>query len=287
MQESKLPGSKSSYSASGNNVYCRVHASHWLSNCSPTEVVKPVSISLGVNTVNLPSTMIAMDERWLFTSISQDIEDQVHQSAMASQVVPFDNLRPLGVTWQLSWRGAALAPRLGHLRGLTIGPLLLGYWTCKVDRSRNELVWLGQLTRAENLLMGRDQCQEGKKAEADSVRKISVEPGLCVHAKVRNISDSEDWNLVPSRSDYNAKHNAESDTNPIRTGYTYANMSQSQQKDFQVSFVPNGMDHLLLLMSFPKVNGHQIKLFHEGLAPTMDKMKCISLMEPALPDDTP
>ncbi|RDY06113.1 hypothetical protein CR513_09942, partial [Mucuna pruriens] len=36
-----------------------------------------------------------------------------------------------------------------------------------------------------------------------------------------------------------------------------------------------------------KVNGHQIKLFHEGPTPIVGDMKTIALMEPALPDDTP
>ncbi|RDX86788.1 hypothetical protein CR513_31831, partial [Mucuna pruriens] len=36
-----------------------------------------------------------------------------------------------------------------------------------------------------------------------------------------------------------------------------------------------------------QVNGQQIKLFHEGPKPTMAEMESISLMEPALPDDSP
>ncbi|RDY05556.1 hypothetical protein CR513_10590, partial [Mucuna pruriens] len=36
-----------------------------------------------------------------------------------------------------------------------------------------------------------------------------------------------------------------------------------------------------------QVNGHQIKLFHEGPAPIASDMETISLMEPAPPDDTP
>ncbi|RDX73949.1 hypothetical protein CR513_46362, partial [Mucuna pruriens] len=35
------------------------------------------------------------------------------------------------------------------------------------------------------------------------------------------------------------------------------------------------------------VNGHQIKLFHEGPSPIAGDMETISLMEPAPPDDTP
>ncbi|RDY06140.1 hypothetical protein CR513_09923, partial [Mucuna pruriens] len=35
------------------------------------------------------------------------------------------------------------------------------------------------------------------------------------------------------------------------------------------------------------VNGHQIKLFHEGPAPIAGDMETISLMELALSDDTP
>ncbi|RDX67017.1 Pol polyprotein, partial [Mucuna pruriens] len=35
-----------------------------------------------------------------------------------------------------------------------------------------------------------------------------------------------------------------------------------------------------------QVNGHQIKLFHKGRAPITSDMETISLMEPALPDDT-
>ncbi|RDX73412.1 hypothetical protein CR513_46989, partial [Mucuna pruriens] len=49
----------------------------------------------GVNSVNLSSTKIAMDERRWFTFVSQDAENQIHQSVMASQTVPSDNLRPL------------------------------------------------------------------------------------------------------------------------------------------------------------------------------------------------
>ncbi|RDX93078.1 gag-pol, partial [Mucuna pruriens] len=36
-----------------------------------------------------------------------------------------------------------------------------------------------------------------------------------------------------------------------------------------------------------QVNGHQIKLFHEGLAPIAGDMETISLIDMALPDDTP
>ncbi|RDX81272.1 hypothetical protein CR513_38077, partial [Mucuna pruriens] len=36
-----------------------------------------------------------------------------------------------------------------------------------------------------------------------------------------------------------------------------------------------------------QVNGHQIKLFHEGPAPIVDDMEIISLMEPTPLDDTP
>ncbi|RDX78184.1 hypothetical protein CR513_41573, partial [Mucuna pruriens] len=36
-----------------------------------------------------------------------------------------------------------------------------------------------------------------------------------------------------------------------------------------------------------QVNGHQIKLFHEGLTLTVGEMETISLMEPAPPDGTP
>ncbi|RDX76081.1 hypothetical protein CR513_43971, partial [Mucuna pruriens] len=36
-----------------------------------------------------------------------------------------------------------------------------------------------------------------------------------------------------------------------------------------------------------QINGHQIKLFHEGLAPIAGDMETISLMEPTPPDDTP
>ncbi|RDY09462.1 hypothetical protein CR513_06175, partial [Mucuna pruriens] len=35
-----------------------------------------------------------------------------------------------------------------------------------------------------------------------------------------------------------------------------------------------------------QVNGHQIKSFHEGLAPTINDMDIISLVEPAPPDGT-
>ncbi|RDX93562.1 hypothetical protein CR513_24158, partial [Mucuna pruriens] len=36
-----------------------------------------------------------------------------------------------------------------------------------------------------------------------------------------------------------------------------------------------------------QVNGHQIKLFHEGPALTVDETESISLMKPIPPDDTP
>ncbi|RDX86168.1 hypothetical protein CR513_32537, partial [Mucuna pruriens] len=36
-----------------------------------------------------------------------------------------------------------------------------------------------------------------------------------------------------------------------------------------------------------QVNGYHIKLFHEGPTPIVDETGSISLMEPALPDDTP
>ncbi|RDY01100.1 hypothetical protein CR513_15622, partial [Mucuna pruriens] len=36
-----------------------------------------------------------------------------------------------------------------------------------------------------------------------------------------------------------------------------------------------------------QVNGHQIKLFHEGPTPIVGDMETISLMEPVLPNDTP
>ncbi|RDY03419.1 hypothetical protein CR513_12998, partial [Mucuna pruriens] len=36
-----------------------------------------------------------------------------------------------------------------------------------------------------------------------------------------------------------------------------------------------------------QVNGHQIKLFHEGPVPTVGETKTISLMEPTPPNDTP
>ncbi|RDY09475.1 hypothetical protein CR513_06158, partial [Mucuna pruriens] len=36
-----------------------------------------------------------------------------------------------------------------------------------------------------------------------------------------------------------------------------------------------------------QVNGHKIKLFHEGPVPPAGDMETISLMEPALPYDTP
>ncbi|RDX82414.1 hypothetical protein CR513_36788, partial [Mucuna pruriens] len=49
----------------------------------------------GVNSMNLSFTTIAMVEQRWFTSVSQGAEDQVHQSAMASQAVPSTNLQPL------------------------------------------------------------------------------------------------------------------------------------------------------------------------------------------------
>ncbi|RDX86141.1 hypothetical protein CR513_32562, partial [Mucuna pruriens] len=36
-----------------------------------------------------------------------------------------------------------------------------------------------------------------------------------------------------------------------------------------------------------QVNGHQLKIFHEGLVSIVGKMESILLMEPAMPDDTP
>ncbi|RDX86068.1 hypothetical protein CR513_32645, partial [Mucuna pruriens] len=36
-----------------------------------------------------------------------------------------------------------------------------------------------------------------------------------------------------------------------------------------------------------QVNGHQLKIFHEGPMPPMGEMESISLMELAMPDDTP
>ncbi|RDX86391.1 hypothetical protein CR513_32289, partial [Mucuna pruriens] len=36
-----------------------------------------------------------------------------------------------------------------------------------------------------------------------------------------------------------------------------------------------------------QVNGHQIKLYHEGPTPIARNMETISLMEPSPPDDTP
>ncbi|RDX84513.1 hypothetical protein CR513_34423, partial [Mucuna pruriens] len=53
-----------------------------------------------------------------------------------------------------------------------------------------------------------------------------------------------------------------------------------------VNSILGGMDLLLSLMFFPMVNGHQIKLFHEGRAPIAGDMETISLMEPAPPNDT-
>ncbi|RDY05518.1 hypothetical protein CR513_10631, partial [Mucuna pruriens] len=41
-----------------------------------------------------------------------------------------------------------------------------------------------------------------------------------MHAKAGSTSDSKDWSLVPSKSDSNTKHDAKSDSNPTRSGYT-------------------------------------------------------------------
>ncbi|RDY10782.1 hypothetical protein CR513_04640, partial [Mucuna pruriens] len=81
---------------------------------------------------------------------------------------------------------------------------------------------------------------------------------------------------------------------------------QVLRKEFQVghkvSSVLDGMDLLLLLMFFPhsvvelkdehtnntfQFNGHQIKLYHEGLALIVGDMETISLLESAPLDDTP
>ncbi|RDX75577.1 hypothetical protein CR513_44529, partial [Mucuna pruriens] len=148
--------------------------------------------------------------------------------------------------------------------------------------------------------------QEGKKVKANSIKKTSSKLDLIMHAKARSTSNSEERNLFPSGFDSNTKHNAESNSNPTRTGYTpgqYESVTtagvlsrlESVIVQFTVSSVPNEMDHLLLLMSFPmnentnstfQVNEHQIKLFHEGPALIMAKMESISLMEPAPPDDS-
>ncbi|RDX79744.1 hypothetical protein CR513_39803, partial [Mucuna pruriens] len=47
------------------------------------------------------------------------------------------------------------------------------------------------------------------------------------------------------------------------------------------SSILDRMDHLLLLIFFPMVNGHQLKIFHEGPTPTVGEMESILLMEPA------
>ncbi|RDX75995.1 hypothetical protein CR513_44078, partial [Mucuna pruriens] len=36
-----------------------------------------------------------------------------------------------------------------------------------------------------------------------------------------------------------------------------------------------------------QVNGHQLKVFHEGSTPTVGEVESISLMEPTILDDTP
>ncbi|RDX94774.1 hypothetical protein CR513_22808, partial [Mucuna pruriens] len=43
---------------------------------------------------NPPSTMITLEGRRWFTNDSRHVEDRVHQSALASQAIPFDNHRP-------------------------------------------------------------------------------------------------------------------------------------------------------------------------------------------------
>ncbi|RDX73939.1 hypothetical protein CR513_46373, partial [Mucuna pruriens] len=48
-----------------------------------------------VNLMSPPSRTIAMEGRRWSTVDSQEAKDQVHQSVLASQSVPFDNLRPL------------------------------------------------------------------------------------------------------------------------------------------------------------------------------------------------
>ncbi|RDX88509.1 hypothetical protein CR513_29888, partial [Mucuna pruriens] len=119
--------------------------------------------------------------------------------------------------------------------------------------------------------------QEGKKVEANSIKR----------------TNSEDRNLVLSGSDSNTKHNVEFDSNPIRTGYTPTNMSKLCSKwdgPFVITHVfPCGVVELKdeNTNNTFQVNGHQIKLFHEGPASTMAKMESISLMESAPPDDLP
>ncbi|RDY08614.1 hypothetical protein CR513_07140, partial [Mucuna pruriens] len=64
----------------------------------------------------------------------------------------------------------------------------------------------------------------------------------------------------------------------------------------KVSSILDEMNFLLSLMLFLmdkhtnstfQVNGHQIKLFHEGPTPITSDMETISLMEPAPLNDTP
>ncbi|RDX86195.1 hypothetical protein CR513_32507, partial [Mucuna pruriens] len=69
-----------------------------------------------------------------------------------------------------------------------------------------------------------------------------------------------------------------------------------------LKLIIDGMDHLLSLMFFPygtvelkyettnstfQVNEHQLKIFHEGPVPTMGEMESFSLMELAMPIETP
>ncbi|RDY11045.1 hypothetical protein CR513_04347, partial [Mucuna pruriens] len=69
--------------------------------------------------------------------------------------------------------------------------------------------------------------------------------------------------------------------------------SQILRKEFQVGQKVLLFNSRLKLIidettnSIFQVNGHQLKIFYEGLVPTMGEIESISLMEPAMPDDTP
>ncbi|RDX97147.1 hypothetical protein CR513_20115, partial [Mucuna pruriens] len=57
-----------------------------------TYIIRDIVQTRGVNSMIPPSIMIAMEGRQWSTIDSQDAEDQIYQSALASQSVPSDNL---------------------------------------------------------------------------------------------------------------------------------------------------------------------------------------------------
>ncbi|RDX86080.1 hypothetical protein CR513_32640, partial [Mucuna pruriens] len=61
-----------------------------------------------------------------------------------------------------------------------------------------------------------------------------------------------------------------------------------KSSDFMISKLRSRWDGPFVISNvspYGVVNGHRIKLFHEGPSPTASDMETISLMEPAQPDD--